>query len=445
MENSITTEFSIDIERWENTDYGVPEVAKTTAEIAMNCDGWILTRAHDDRSKSVRNTVLLSAYPLALWLAASWWRLRWESASDSSYIKSGPWRMAHELAAAGYGFIWPSVAFVSDGEIVDIQSRPSDFSPAEPLRYLSGFRANISVATFENVIDDFVSTVLGRLDAMGIPDSDLHTLWRELGEERSDKNLSFKRQLESRAGYDPDEAPENLMKELMVLSQRAGEKAIGEIANGTAGGDPLAIIGMVEEVSHLSGEPGKIEHPNGVSRGFTTAIWSTETPWNRGRNLAREARDTWGLNGAPVSNGTLSDILGIRGQALKNPDPSPADRMPMGIAIREGETERLKFLFQRSHPQSRRFEAARFLGDWLMENTSNHWFPATKAGTARQKVQRAFAAEFLCPIDQLKQFLNDDYSEYAIEAAGMQYDVSNWTIISHLVNHQVISRDEISW
>ncbi len=70
-----------------------------------------------------------------------------------------------------------------------------------------------------------------------------------------------------------------------------------------------------------------------------------------------------------------------------------------------------------------------------------NWHPATSAYTARQKAQRAFAAEFLAPISAIRDYLDKDYSIDAIEGAGEYFDVTSYTIASQLANHGDISRD----
>ena len=88
---------------------GPPEIAHTSAGLQIRFGDQIATRFEDEWSQSVQQRIRVSAYPLALWFASSWWRLRWEpdwtrgemGAADSA------WRMSHELPAAGHGFIWP--------------------------------------------------------------------------------------------------------------------------------------------------------------------------------------------------------------------------------------------------------------------------------------------------------------------------------------------------
>ena len=55
--------------------------------------------------------------------------------------------------------------------------------------------------------------------------------------------------------------------------------------------------------------------------------------------------------------------------------------------------------------------------------------------TATQKRQRAFAAELLCPIDALVEFLDGDYSESAQEDAADHFEVSETTIAALLANN----------
>src|SRR5208337_4842513 len=71
--------------------------------------------------------------------------------------------------------------------------------------------------------------------------------------------------------------------------------------------------------------------------------------------------------------------------------------------------DRLKLLFRKKNRPARRFEAARFIADHLCAERRDRWLPVSDAATARQKVQRAFAAEFLCPIASLRNYLGDEF------------------------------------
>ena len=101
--------------------------------------------------------------------------------------------------------------------------------------------------------------------------------------------------------------------------------------------------------------------------------------------------------------------------------------------------QQLKFVPRKHNPAGQRFELARFLGEYLRpSNGDPRWLASTDLATSRQKYQRAFAAELLCPIDALTSFLDGDFSSYAMEEAAGKFDVGEQTVSSLLRNHGLI-------
>ena len=83
----------------------------------------------------------------------------------------------------------------------------------------------------------------------------------------------------------------------------------------------------------------------------------------------------------------------------------------------------------------RRFDLARLLGDRLLGQTEP-MLPATRAYTYRQKAQRAFAAELLCPYQAVRGFLGADRSEERREEAAAHFEVSPFAISTTLANNE---------
>lgn len=130
----------------------------------------------------------------------------------------------------------------------------------------------------------------------------------------------------------------------------------------------------------------------------TSAIQETLASLHRashdpGKRSAAAARKSLGLNGKPVDDQTLGEVLGLSAEVL---GAQPATRATLGLAVRTQGERSFKFLFRRKNPLGRRFEAARFIADYLARGKNDRWLPIADTGTARQKMQRAFAAEFLC-------------------------------------------------
>jgi Zn-dependent peptidase ImmA (M78 family) len=92
-------------------------------------------------------------------------------------------------------------------------------------------------------------------------------------------------------------------------------------------------------------------------------------------------------------------------------------------------------------PVGRRFNLARLIGDLITHNSDGRLFPATQAHTYRQKLQRAFAAEFLCPFEAMADMLHGDFSPEAIEEVASYFDVSEMTVQTLLVNHGLLDRE----
>jgi Zn-dependent peptidase ImmA (M78 family) len=66
----------------------------------------------------------------------------------------------------------------------------------------------------------------------------------------------------------------------------------------------------------------------------------------------------------------------------------------------------------------------------------------TRAGTARQKLQRATAQEFLCPIEGLKSRLGLPYpDDEELAEAAEHYQVSALVVSNALVNKKLVDRD----
>lgn len=198
---------------------------------------------------------------------------------------------------------------------------------------------------------------------------------------------------------------------------------------------PMRRLDEVIQLASSTGISGKIdlsERPLDRDRNLA--------PWQTAQRLARDLRANLGLGTDGIGNDTLAELIGVHAYDLigQTTPPTPG---PIGLAVRNGSGNELKFLFRRRNEVGRRFEAARFVADFLGADQTDRWLPLTDAATARQKLQRAFAAEFLCPIDSLKSFLGAEFLPEAFEEAAEHFGISERAVTSHLANHHLIPRD----
>lgn len=427
--------FEIEAE-WEDSQDDVPELRATTGRLTIKVSSHVVTHAEDAFSKTVTDGVRVAVYPLAAWLVSNWWRLRWESANEEwGPISPHDWRMTHQLPAIGHGFVWPPAEIQSDGRTIEVMLFDPRPRPKEPLRYLERFTAGCPAEAFERGVDRFVELVLSRLADSGIAASDLSEDWAALSEERSSADTSYLRRVEARLGLDPESSPD-VVKKFVGFRSTCGSDSLEELASASGLTSPADFFPQVARLAQVAGARGRFSQ---LALGEGTV--GRLTPWAEGRSAAAFVRRELGLDGNPLTNTLLGDLLGLTGADLAAPPSSKNGAA--AVAIPEDD-ESVRFVFQKSISSSRRFEGARLLGDHLLTARRGEWLVATDAKTWRQRAERAFAAELLAPIEALKERLRGDYGDENMEQVARMFEVSPYLVQSQLANHGVIQRERVA-
>ncbi len=414
---------------WSSVGSGIPEFANTLAQLEIYAGDYNLTRNENIFSQSIQDHVIVSSYPLALWMLQNWWRLLYEPlpASNKPDIS---WRMAHELGAANHGFVWPKILFASDSQNVQVWSIPSDANCQQSVRYINGLNlpVSISIADFRQALFDFISTVENRLEAFRLESTDLSALFSILKEEEQIEESRIYRKLEALMGFDPDECSSYTMEYAIKLYKKYGESTLSELA------PVYGKMGQEEPLKHIEkfiSATGVYGKPTFSTTQKASSTCSDTVPWKVAVENARELRNEIGNTKNPIDTKTLFELLGIASSAIDKWEPMGRSSVSVGIPTGD---QTIKFVPRKKHPISKRFELSRYVDDF-MQTASNQWLTNTDLGTYRQKYQRAFAAEFLCPINGLISFLENDFSNEAIEDAAYHFNVSEQTITSLLANN----------
>lgn len=399
---------------------------RSLGRLTMSIQGHCITEHEDFLDEHrVKPALIIDPLPLAEWLMANWWRLRWEG--EASRETRHDWRMSHCLAAASGGVPWPTACFSSDGESIYCQARPTEGQLAS-LRFLNAVESWVPASAFEGAVDTILAQTLEQVDQ----DHALHQLWHQLQEERSSWQASAWRRLEARMGYDPDMAPEWLMERLIDMSQKIGMQAVEEVASESLDNPVARIQEMQQELQH---SPLRMRHCGkelSQDTGATPAGY--DVPWKRAERVARSVRQQLGIGNEPISNQRLSEYLEIPGSVLE----SQYSTQSWGGGLRD--SDGVHFQLSAGRETSRRFSVARLLGDHLDTPESETLLPITKAKTARQKFQRAFAQELLCPIQGLVEWLDTEApDEEQIENAADFFHVSPMVVEHTLENKLVVS------
>lgn len=417
---------------WENLEIGAREEGACACHLTINLFDHSLTHVEDLETHETRNGVHVSAYPLAAWLAWNWWRLRWEPRRATL-----AWRLAHCLTSVGEGYIWPNISVVSDGERVLIAAEPTLGSAAEPIRYLSNRAGVITADAFEQTIDAFVERTLARLRHKGIASTDLDTIWSELGRERTDAFHAERRRLEAMLGFDPDEADAGMLARMAAEGSRYGLSAIEEIAATASAPGHVPTVQDLREVIRREGAQGDASATVLVP-GLNQSAYGAVEAWRLGVHAAKELRDMERLGLDPLDNRVLEDMLAIKnGTIERNPDKK---LFAFGIDEEGGERN---VVLRSPYPVNRRFEVGRLLADRLFKSNTDRIFIAPTTYTYRQKLQRAFAAELLCPVQGAQDMLGEDVSDERIDDIAEHYQVSDRVVRALLVNNGILPSDSL--
>ena len=406
------------------------------AEVGIEVDGVPVTAVADTATRTYRSGIRVSAYDLAAWLVANWWRLRWESHGEGA-----SWKMSHRIGAAGNGYLWPDLEFVGGASTVQIRSSPVSLGTTSPLRFLSEVNVHVPTADFEDGVRNFIEAVTSRSQCLPVQgEGDLHELaaaWRVLGEEIKDPELSFDRSIEARMGFDPEEAEPTLLGGLRQAVLEVGRGPVEELADSSKSQALKDFETLWSEVRTRS------HHMRlGITSGIKTAAVRVKNrdllPWKKGSALAHVARREWSIHCDAIDNQCLAQLCEVSREWIQT---GLDDDIPIPIGFRTlGEEDRLLASLKKRHPTGRRFALARIIGDHLLAAPDDRMLPVTDAVTDRQRVQRAFAQAFLCPFEALSDYLgpkvpDDDF----IEDAAQHFNVSSWLVRSTLINHGALS------
>jgi len=171
---------------------------------------------------------------------------------------------------------------------------------------------------------------------------------------------------------------------------------------------------------------------SGSSRGGQIAAYRV------GTQAAQTLREQEKLGVDPILDGQLAEMSGVE-QAVFT-----GRRQVPGISFAlDKNHDRGRVVLRSKWKTGRRFELARLLGDRIVRPPGGRLFPATRAYTYRQKMQRSFAAELLSPFDSVDEMLKGDYSMESQQEVAEHFDVSPLTIRTLLVNHGRIERDDL--
>ncbi|MBD5642228.1 MAG: hypothetical protein HDQ91_07410 [Desulfovibrio sp.] len=393
------------------------------------------------RDGEQRDSILVSAYPLAAWLVDKYWRLAYETGGETRPLD---WLVSHDLSAADSGYIWPPLRLISNDIGIHICFLPQEDQPGP--RYSSPQSAgSVHIGAFRQGVMNFLRDARGRI-ASSWPADPLSQGVEQLEAELANEELTTWRMLEAALGYDPDGAPDAVMEAITELAQLRGLEFCLEAASVynvcATGSDPLSSLSALAEAANRVTEHGidALFQP-GIEPG---ANWRALVPWQAGYKLAQAIRQLTGLAPArKLATSVLRDWFRL-------PEISFLEgaTLPMGALCRKTASA-LRFLFPETSRSflrvTRRFFLARMAGACFYEGEKDSWLAFNDGGVWSQKMQRAFAAELLAPIAGIRELVGSRINTInldEIQRISDHYEASPITICHTLRNNRDISYEK---
>ncbi len=418
---------------WIATTHGDEEQRATTASlriVAGDDRGVEITKVEDRIGQTVRPYINVPLASLANWLLMNWWRLRWEGKPINPNVE---WSLAHRVSGIGGDHAWPALEIYSDGDFVHFEMEAEPVADACAVRYLQPVSLDVRAEEFETTVEKFLDHVQTRL-ASTLPDyRDLVELREELAEERRRERVARNCRWQALAGIHPGDASDEWLSSAESLVEEVGIRAGDELMSTLPqfAHDLASAKGAVEEMklSSTSVDLSCAIHDTTVSGGL---------PWQRGVELAHQMRTRHRIGRGPLSDEVLSDLL-----KTSLPLPGPVSRQPLGGGMRNGsDGGRTRIVKKSRRIASQRFYLARMIGAAHALTPDQHLVPVTDTSTSLQKLERAFAQEFLCPWMELEQFtVEHGVDDEALIDAADHFGVSEWLVRSTLVNRGRVPRD----
>jgi len=437
----LCTEFKIDV-TWEDAGHvTTPELAATWARLVIRAGDDVVTRVHDKRAQTVRDEIYLSLFPIADWVTRNWFFLQSERANPRRPREG--FRTRHGLRSGRDGGAVPDLSFVPEGDVVALHWEPCH-GQYENVEFLGEGGVEVAMEQLTAELSRVVQLVLDRLDTLGVGrTTSLAEEWEAIhGLDRDE--LEFCGAC-AQLGQDPFAVPDTVAQEIVNVSDLVPGDMLPDFY------DSASTSQLASDVRLLRDELRTMERRRGQAPsllklcGKLPLTPAGKHPWQEGYDLARWLRSHLGLNGHLLSSwDTFWEALGVgradrRACTAFGGDGNYLFDSLVGL----NQANSPVFVVRKPREEAQRFALCRVLFEYL---TTGAPAMANPSHSTRQKRNRAFAAEFLAPADQIRPRLaNDVVDDETLCELAAEFGISDYVIRHQIENHQLAALPPSGW
>lgn len=396
-----------------------PEERATVADFCLwlneqNVTMHLRTEKHYDH-------ITVALYPLAEGLVHDWWALFGGRDREFSLTKYRT------------GYVVPDVRFRYDGKVFEASAHQRTYHNPD-VRFWTGPSEVMSRAKAEATLSDFVTDIIDRLSLRDVRHTGVALRWSRIQESRADRQEAEFCECAGALGVDPylmDEAGNTLIENASSLFEN---EPLTEFLAGAREYDANRILNWIHQAERRPKYKSRIDDLMSIALDAAEAAPGREgeDDWALGYRRARAVRQLMSIH----ESRRFRSALGLA-KAFGAGDGFSAAGRTNGIRALRSHHDNEVHIHMRNHGTARsadaasRFSLARAIGDVAC-------FPAATRATvnelhfaSRQAAGRAFAAEFLAPVNEIDSMRRDGHDlvtmadEFAVSTVVIQHQIEN--------------------
>lgn len=414
------------------------ELVATWASFSILYGEEVISKLIDKKSDTIKDDINLPLYPLAEWIALNWWFLLYEPFTPNKFdLKE--YNSRHNFSFAREGYALPNFSIIPLGENALLEWKRAKLINHK-VEFIESGQAKISIDNLKEDLYDFVDKIVNRLHVKGISGTLLQEEWESIQNLDSDE-LEFCK-VSASAGIDPFNITVKQSEIVTSIYSKLPKDIVNDFFTScnpsnleNEAGQTITAIGEIESNELY------IENLNILRDRIQLKSVSGGLPWTEGYESAKRLRNELKLNGHIFKDiNEIGDVLKVSHDELSS--IIAYKDLPSSISIVSGLNRENSPYFViankvQANPRKENFAYCRAIYDYLFLIDSRVSL-ITKTHVESQKINRAFAAEFLVPSEKLKKFISHEIvTEEQIEDLADIFFVDPLVIKHQIENHHI--------
>lgn len=387
-----------------------------------------ITNVRDRATNGFRSGIYLPVYPLAEWMLSNWWALLYEPVS-AHRTNGRTFVRRHNLRYAAEGFALPDFELRPVNDHFECRWVKSS-NPLQPVEFISSGEAVLDAEQVKQSLSTFVNAVAQRLHEADLTGTFVQEEWEAI------QNLDPRErqfcEVAGLLGVDPFDLDDGTTAEIVQVSSALPQSLRTEFF---AAADPDQLARQADAVKrwlNRAPPPAKSDLLRKLRRRVSRR--ASSVPWEVGRESAKDLRRLLAAQDAfPFDLSVLFD-----GEPLHRTfHEARLTALPFNALVSVDDGERPSFVINRRRPNSQRFAFARAIFDYLYQEQAAPSL-VSDAFSARQKQNRAFAAELLAPAHLLEKRVRGGLvTSEDIDTMAAEFRVSPLVVLNQLENNKI--------